>query len=1112
MTLMAFPGRWCGCLALLGFLLTPARSANPDSDPERLDAAFQKANSLRTQGKLAEATREMEKAATLADKVFGPRHLHTANILHHLASLHQAQGQHVRAEPLLQRSLQIKEAELGKDHIELSSLLNDLAAAYRFQKKYHRAEALLKRGLLLGEKHRGKDHLDVGSVLNNLAQLSGDQGRYNEAEAYYQRSLHIFETQLGKDHLAVATILTNQADMLRAQSAYRRAEPLLQRCLRIRETHQGKDHLEVAGTLRRLAESYAEQGLCLQAEAPYERCLAIYQTRLGKDHPLVASLLLDLARVYKAQARYARAEEVLRRSLRILETRSGKYSLDVAAVLGKLAVLFNDQGLYAKAEEYYLQSLRIKEARLGPNHPRVAPEMNNLGTLYTEMGQYARAETHLRRCLRIERATGANDDLQVALTLNNLAQLYTKQKKYARAEDFYRQCLQIQEAKLNKDHPALANSFHNLAVLDFYKGKHSRAAKLFGRSLKIWEAALGPEHPEVANCLHHLGVVYAFGADWDRATRMMDRSRRLLHHHLRHVLPALSEPEQLNFLGRRSAPNYHAALSLALRRRTAPGIPARSAAWVLNAKASALIALTDNLLLARASNDRRQQERLRRLLAVREELANQTFAGPRRGQEARHREHLVALSQREEQLAKQLAQDDLLPSPDRDWIDVEAVRKALDSRTVLIEIARFPVFDFQARGDRPSGQAPRYAAWVIPARGRGDVQLIDLGEAEKIESAVLALRQALGTAPRDLRSRPEAVAEKGIGTLLKGLARLVLAPLTGHIDQAKCWVISPDAALWLVPWAALPLADGSYAVEKHQITYLVSGRDVISPPIPHAARAAVGPPLVLADPDFDLAPAKKNREGRVAARGLLSADALPPFPRLPATAAEARAVAPLLKRYARSNPVIRTGREAQESSFKAARSPKVVVLSTHGFFLPDQEDARPPALAVLNGRGLTLVESDQRPARGSRGQVLENPLLRCGLALAGANRRGEASKDGDDGILTGLEVVGCDLRGTELVVLSACETGLGQVRVGEGVAGLRQAFQLAGARAVVATLWQISDQETTALMTAFFKNLAAKKEKAEALRRAQLEIIKERRAKGKAAHPFYWAAFTLTGR
>jgi CHAT domain-containing protein len=223
--------------------------------------------------------------------------------------------------------------------------------------------------------------------------------------------------------------------------------------------------------------------------------------------------------------------------------------------------------------------------------------------------------------------------------------------------------------------------------------------------------------------------------------------------------------------------------------------------------------------------------------------------------------------------------------------------------------------------------------------------------------------------------------------------------------------------------------------------------------------------------------------------------------RLPGTAEEAAAIAPKLNAVAANEARLLLGADATEDAFKALYRPQLLVLSTHGFFRPANAVTKPrhPGTA----RKPTAPHQPQQPTR--------NPLLRCGILLAGANKRQQCQDTQEDGILTGLEIILTDLQGTKLVVLSACETGVGDVQIGEGVAGLRQAFQLAGAEAVIATLWQIPDRESVRMMVTFFEQWSQGRCKAEALAIAQRNEISRRRDRYGAAHPFYWAAFTVTG-
>ena len=298
----------------------------------------------------------------------------------------------------------------------------------------------------------------------------------------------------------------------------------------------------------------------------------------------------------------------------------------------------------------------------------------------------------------------------------------------------------------------MATSLNNLALLYWSMGRYAEAEPLLRRSLAIKEKQLGRDHPDVAPSLDTLAVLSATQGRWVEAAESIDRARRVVRRHVARVLPALAEAEQLTFLKAKDESHLHAALALALARRDDPDAVGRSAGWVLNGKAVAQEALAQRALLARDRDD----PAAARLADVRNRLAALTLASPKPGQEERFRA-IDRLTAQERELSKQLGQNAGRPARDDPWVAPEEVRRALPADAVLVEIARFRVFNFQAKGTEMRWAPPRYAAWVIPPAGRGEVRLIDLGAADVIEADVAAVRRAIQpdlAALRRAASRP----------------------------------------------------------------------------------------------------------------------------------------------------------------------------------------------------------------------------------------------------------------------------------------------------------------------------------------------------------------------
>jgi len=459
----------------------------------------------------------------------------------------------------------------------------------------------------------------------------------------------------------------------------------------------------------------------------------------------------------------------------------------------------------------------------------------------------------------------------------------------------------------------------------------------------------------------------------------------------------------------------------------------------------------------------------------------------------------------------------------------EAVAQALPSNTALVEFVRFRPFRFEARGrEQPWGPA-RYAAFVLRAGDPHRVQMIDLGEAEEMDRWIGRFRGTImeggdGALPPALRDA------------CRGLYDRVFAPLQKAAGGAEHLFLAPDGELLRLPFEALLSPEGRFVIEDHSLSYVGTARDVLR------FGQVLGEPteaLIIADPDYDLCaegsaeaetPPSESRGSSVQAiRGMLRRDIWDPlrewlediwqdvkqtFDRLPGTRTEGERIYELLRR--RGIPVRRPwfDRQALERPLKRVRAPRILHIATHGFFWRDMGER---LWEWLMGSSLTrgLGISGIRGERGGFLPLVTNPLLRSGLALAGYNasiRNKPPAPEAEDGTLTALDVSVLDLLGTELVVLSACETALGDVRCGEGVFGLRRAFIQAGARTLVMSLWKVADEETLFLMERLYENLLQEGlPKPEALRRAQLDLMDRLRREKGFAHPYFWAAFICQG-
>lgn len=1066
-----------------------ATDAGKDADTDAgKDAAIAKADRLNqqvldlyAQGDYQEAIPLAQEVLAIREQALGPDHPVVATSLNNLAEMYRGQGQYAKAEPLYKRSLEIYEKVFGASHPAIANTLNNFALQYYTQGEYAQAEQLYQRSLGIYERLLGPIHPSVAQSLNNLGLLYFTKGQYAKAEPLYQRSLSIYEQSPPPDRTQVAITLNNLALLYYTQGDYPKAEPIYQKSLDSFQKLLGSEHPNVAQSLNNLAYLYYAAGDYGKAEPLYHQSLAIYQKVFGPDHPKVAETLNNLALLYHAEGKYAKAEPLYQRSFTIRKMVFGDNHPDVGTSLNNLAELFRAQGQYAKAEPFYIRSINIYEKSLGPEHSLVATALNNLALLYDTQGTYAKALTYYQRSLAIyEKELGPNHP-NVALSLNNIAEVYRTVGEYAKAEPFYQRSLAIREKALGPNHPDVGQSFNNLGLSYFLQGQIPQAEAFYLKSLAIWEKSLGVNHPSLARSLNNLALLYEQQNDIQKAIQFTRRGLEIEETNLSQNLVLGSEQDKREYLATftgttdttislhlQIAPNNLDAAKLALT-------------TILRRKGRVLDVLGQNTQKLRQRLDPSAQQQLDQLVIVRSQLSKLAFE--KNLSTDQRQAQLQALSQQSQTLELNLSRKSIAFQQATQPVSLEAVQSAIPAKAALLEFIQYRPFNPQLSLGQQWG-APRYAVYLLG--GQGDPKWADLGPVANLQPLIDTFLKSV----KDLRQKPEEVKANA-----RKLDAQLMQPIRALFKlQPQQLLIAPDSQLNLIPFAALVDEQNRYLLENYRITYLTSGRDLIRT---RDAIVKAQNPLVLANPSFNQA-APKPKAGITLALSRGSEErsgdlARLSFSPLPATAIEADAIIPLLP-----SARLFTGTQATVTRVKQSPNPRILHLATHGFFLKNN-----------------LPDQPQRPGH-SQPFTIENPLLRSGLALAGFNGREGGD---DDGVLTALEVSGLDLRATQLVVLSACETGLGEVANGEGVYGLRRAFALAGAQSQLMSLWRVSDQGTKDLMIRYYQALAKGQGRGDALRQVQLAMLQQT-IQGQDQggdlelnyqHPYYWSAFIPIG-
>ncbi len=1137
---------------------------------KQAQALLSKALTLINEGRYQEAVEPTRAAIKIRQELFDKDHRHCLAALSYLAMIHERLGNAGEAQRLYSHLLETGLRQLGPQHPDCATEMNNLAGAKKALGRLDEAVALNRKALRICQQAFGDDDRSCANSLNNLAVNLGEIGQYQEAAQLLEQAASISLKTGGRDKDYAAT-LGNQAAIYQKMADFPRAEAVYQETIELSRELLGEGHPGYAQLLRNYGTMLTVIGSFSRAEQLLRQAVSIEKTALGAEHPEVAVGMNNLGFFYYELGDYAKADENYSAAANVFRKRQHPM---LATALNNLGLLRLREGKPGLAELFFQKSNQIRAATAGTANLEYAQGLLNIAGACGNMGDEERAIRLVEQSLEIMRTTVGEKHVDYANGRRLLADLYLDRDDFAKAKALLEESLQIVEEVVGKQHMNYGITMLNLAQIEGYLGDPAAAVAMSQQAVDVLRQALGQSHPRYLAALSSLGAAHTINGEFPEARRVLDQayaqqSKLLSAEHpdslqtvsrIANLLIRQDDREQAEPLLRQILMSQRRRLDatfafLSQSRQLAMVHKLRSALdqyLVLTLKTTdpASINVAYNAAVAWKGAIFQEQHQLRRLFrhpdlaadfsALRkttQRLAGLVEMTPTAPQMNEWQQEILRLSEQKDTLEADLTRRSSTLGNIPRFATIDKIRSAVPADATFVDYLVFTEYKFVNENSFVMERSEHLVAFVV--RPECPIWMRYLGPMTPISEAVKQWRIELfeGRARQDATDRQSP---------RQRVRELVWQPLESHLDGATTVLISPDGALTQCPFAALPgQATERYLIEERKLAIIPFAQRLVTLAQQHEpisenddGNLDLHHLLLVGDVDFD-ASSSVSRQRH--ASDPLGSDLLRRpqhhFAALPGTSHEIEALSSLSARLRgkETTKVLRQA-DATESSFRQhATQSRNLHIATHGYFAQDVTTSALDATRQRRAALTSVVGGDV----SDRSQITgRHPGLLSGLALAGANVRSAAhigsAGDTDDGILTALEVSTLDLQRTDLVVLSACQTGLGKVVGGEGVLGLQRAFEIAGARTTIASLWPVDDHATQVLMERFYRNYWEEQmSKLDSLRETQLwmlnhplevwrtDTIAETRGdrrrrpasdeKGSRLPPQFWAAFSLSG-